>query len=111
MLIPYLKMIEIDVISQQYLTTKLTNLINLANFDSITFNKDSTTDDEVSNKKYFDDELKENTKLRFNQTLENYLKVSAGNDVYNLTEHDEKQIIDATIIKYPNSGGYHNNGT
>ena len=44
--------------------------------------------------------------LRFNQTLTNFLKVSVGNDTYNLTKYDRIQITDATIIKYPNTGGY-----
>ena len=37
------------------------------------------------NKKYIDDELDKNTIVRFNQTLQNYLKVSVGNDMYSLT--------------------------
>ena len=43
-------------------------------------------DDEVSNKKYIDELIGEVILLRFNQTLQNYLKVSAGNDVYNLVK-------------------------
>ena len=60
----------------------------------------------MARKKYIDDELDKNTVLRFNQTLQNYLKVSVGNDTYNLTKYDKIQITDTTIIKYPNSGGY-----
>ena len=44
--------------------------------------------------------------LRFNQTLQNYLKVSVGSDIYNLTKYNKIQLTDITIIKYPNSGGY-----
>ena len=44
--------------------------------------------------------------VRFNQTLQNYLKVSVGNEIYNLTIFDKMQIIDTTEIKYPYSGGY-----
>ena len=44
------------------------------------------------------------TLVRFNQTLQNYLKVSVGNDTYNLTKYDKIQIIDITEIKYPNIG-------
>ena len=40
---------------------------------------------EPSNKVYIDDELDKNAILRFNQSLDNHLKVSVGNDVYNLT--------------------------
>ena len=58
----------------------------LTNLDSITINRNPTSDNEVSNKKFFDDELDKNTIVRFNQTLQNYLKVSVGNDSYNLTK-------------------------
>ena len=44
------------------------------------------------------------TLVRFNQTLQNYLKVSVGNDTYNLTKYDKIQITDTTEIKFPNSG-------
>ena len=76
------------------------------NINSITINNNPTDDNHVSNKKYIDDELNKNTILRFNQTLENYLKVSVGNDTYNLTKYDRLQITDTTEIKYPNTGGY-----
>ena len=39
--------------------------------------------------------------LRFDQTIENYLKVSVGNDTYKLTKLDEMQIPDTTEIKFP----------
>ena len=77
---------------------------NLTNLDSITVNRNPTSDNEVSNKRYVDDSLGENTLLRFNQTLTNCLKVSVGNDKYNLTKYDKIQIIDTTEIKYPNIG-------
>ena len=59
---------------------------------------------EVSNKKYIDDELDKKTVLRFNQTLQNYLKVSSGNDTFNLTEFDKTQLINLTKIRSPNIG-------
>ena len=52
----------------------------LTNLDSITVNRGPNLDNELSNKKYDDDSIAEGTLLRFNQTLENYLKVSVGND-------------------------------
>ena len=58
------------------------------------------------NEKYIDDKLDKNTILRFNQTLEICLKVSVGNDRYNLTKYNKIQITDTTIIKSPNNGGY-----
>ena len=44
------------------------------------------------------------TLVRFNQTLQNYLKVSVGNDTYNLTKYKKISITDITEIKFPNSG-------
>ena len=80
----------------------------LINLDSITVNRNPLLDNELSTKKYIDDELDKNTILRFNQTLENYLKKSVGIDIYIyiLTKYDKIQIIDITNIKYPKIGGY-----
>ena len=44
------------------------------------------------------------TLVRFNQTLQNYPKVSVGNDTYNLTKYNKISITDKTEIKFPNSG-------
>ena len=63
----------------------------LTNVNSITINQNPTSDNEVSTKKYIDDELDKNTILRFNQTLQNYLKVSVGNDTYNLTKYNTRR--------------------
>ena len=76
----------------------------LTNIDSVQVNRNPSSDNEVANKKYIDDELNKNTILRFNQTLQNYLKVSVGNDTYNLTKYNKIQITDITEIKYPNIG-------
>ena len=76
----------------------------LTNLDSITINRNPTSDDEVSNKKYIDDELNKNTIVRFNQTLQNYLKVSVGNDLYNLAKYDKIQITDITDFRSGNIG-------
>ena len=78
----------------------------LTNINSITINNNPTDDNHVSNKKYIDDELDKNTLVRFNQTLETYLKVSVGNDIYNLTKCNKIQLTDITVIKVGNSGGY-----
>ena len=58
----------------------------LTNINSITINNNPTDNNHVSNKKSIDDELDKNTIVRFNQTLQNYLKISVGNDIYNLTK-------------------------
>ena len=76
----------------------------LTNIDSIAVNRNPSSDNEVSNKKYIDDQLDKNTIVRFNQTLESNLKVSVGNDTYNLTKYDKIQFIDTTEIKFPNTG-------
>ena len=68
----------------------------LTNIDSMTINRNPTSDNEVANKKYIDDDIDKNTILRFNQTLQNYLKVSVGNDIYNLTKYSKIQITDTT---------------
>ena len=78
----------------------------LTNLDSVSVNRNPDSDKELVNKKYLDNELDKNTVLRFNQTLENYLKVSVENDTYNLTKYDKIQITDITINKNPNTGGY-----
>ena len=78
----------------------------LTNLDSVTVNREPCSDNELANKKYVDESLGGGNLSRFNQTLQNYLKVSVGNDTYNLTKYDKIQITDTTIIKYPNTGGY-----
>ena len=96
------------------------NNYKLTNINSITLNTQAVNDDEVITKAYVDqfhqesersrrdlgiDFYKESsTILRCNQTLQNYLKVSVGNDIYNLTKYDKIQITDTTEIKYPNIG-------
>ena len=72
----------------------------------MTVNRGPNSDNELANTKYFDDHLDKNTILRFNQTSQNYLKISVGNDTNNLTKYDKIQITDTTRIKTPNSGGY-----
>ena len=47
------------------------NDIKLTNLDSIMVNRNPTSDNEVSNRKYSDDELDKNTILRFSQLLQN----------------------------------------
>ena len=65
----------------------------LINIDSISVNRKPSSDNELSNKKNVDDSIGEGTLLRFNQTLQNYLKVSVGNDTYNLSKYNKKQQI------------------
>ena len=78
----------------------------LTNLDSIQVNRNPSLDNEVTNKKYVDDSIGEGTLLRFNQTLTNYLKVSVGNNTYNLTKYDKIILTDTTVMKAGNTSGY-----
>ena len=70
---------------------KYLNDNKITNSDSVTVKRDPSSDSELSTKKYIDDQLDKNTIVRFNQTLENYLKVSVGSDTYNLTKYNKIQ--------------------
>ena len=76
----------------------------LTNLDSITFNRNPTLNIEIANKKYVEDELNKITIVRLNPTLQNYFKISVGNDIYNLTKYNKISITDVTEIKSPNTG-------
>ena len=78
----------------------------ITNLDSVQVNRNPSSGNELANKKYIDDSIVEGTLLRFNKTLQNYLKVSVGNDVYNLTKYDKIQLTDTTVMKAGNTGGY-----
>ena len=74
------------------------NYNKLTNKNSITVNRNPSSDNEFVNKKYIDDdELDKNTILKFNQTLTKYLKVSVGNNTINLTKYNKIQLTDTTI--------------
>ena len=75
------------------------NYNKLTNKESNIINREPSSDTELTNKKYNDDTIEKDTIPRFNQTLQNYLKVSVGSDTYNLTKNDKIQIPDTTIIK------------
>ena len=78
----------------------------LSILDSIKGKRAPTSNNALANKNNIDDELDKNTFLRFNQTLENYLKVFFGNDTYNLTKYDKIPITEITFFINPNTGGY-----
>ena len=81
------------------------NKNKILNSNSITVNRNPNLDNYLSSKNYVVDSIGEYTIVRIIQTSQNYLKVSVGNDKYNLTKYDETQIIDTTINKNPNTGG------
>ena len=72
---------------------------NSRNSDFVTNKKDPSSDNEITNETHVDDALGESTILRFNQTIQIYLKVSTGNDVYNLSKNDRIQITYTTLVK------------
>ena len=78
----------------------------LTSLDSVTINRDRSSDNELARKKYIDDELDKNTILRFNEKLENNLKVSSGNVTCNLTKYDKILITDITFFRNSDTGGY-----
>ena len=77
---------------------------NLTKVDWITVKSVRLINEEVLKKNCFYDELIKSTISRFNPTLQNYLKVSVGNTVSNLTKYDRKQKINTTLIKIGNAG-------
>ena len=76
----------------------------LPHLDSVTVNRNPSSDNELANKKYIDESIGEGTILKFSQTLTNYLKVSVGNDTYNLSIYDKIQLIDLTENRSPKIG-------
>ena len=76
----------------------------LTDLDSITVKRNPSLNNELSNKKYIDDESDKKVILRFIQTLSKYLKISVGNDTYNLTKSDKIYLIAVTQIRSPNIG-------
>ena len=77
----------------------------ITNLDSVTVNRNPSSDNELANKKYVDESFANGNILGINKTLQRYLKLSFGNNVYNLTKYVKVQIIDTTIFKYPNTSG------
>ena len=79
----------------------------LTNINSIIINKKPSSDNEVSNRKYIDEELDKNTIVRLNDdSNDRYLKVNIKNSTYNLQIYNKILLTDTTVIKYPNHGGY-----
>ena len=56
-------------------------MINSTNLDCVSVNRNLSSDNELAKKKYVVDSLGSGNILQFNQALQNYLKVSIGNDV------------------------------
>ena len=56
----------------------------LTNLDSITVNRNPSSNNDLANKKYVDDSMGGGNILRYDPTLQTHLKVSVGNDIYKL---------------------------
>ena len=79
----------------------------LTNINSITINNNPTEDDQVSNKKYIDEELDKDTIVRLNDdSNDRYLQVRINNTPYNLQIYNKTQIIDTTKVIFPNTGTF-----
>ena len=74
--------------------------------DCVTVNRNQSSDNELANKKFDDESLSGGVVLKFNQSIDNHLKVYVGNDTYILTKHDKLQITDTKTYKFPNQGPY-----
>ena len=72
----------------------------------MTVKRDPISDSELSTRKKIDDQLDQNTIVRFNQTLQNFLTVSVRNVTNSLTKCNKIQLTDITTIKASNSGGF-----
>ena len=76
----------------------------LTNWDTSTHNRKHASDNELSTKKYVDDELGKKNYSKVKSNIRKLSQVSVGNHVYNLTKYDRIQITDVTEIKSPNIG-------
>ena len=102
---PYVLSVQENSRNRRFLSTVINDQDNefdnnkLKKLDSFTVNRAPMVENEVSTKKYNDDDIDKNTNLRFNQILENYLEVSVGIDTYNSAKYGKIQITDKTINK------------
>ena len=78
----------------------------LTGVDSVPFNRNPNSDNELAIKKDIDDSLGEGTILRFDQSLQNYLEASVGKSVYFLAKYDRIQKTVISFVNFPNTGGY-----
>ena len=64
------------------------------------------SNNELAFKKHGDESLGGGKNSKYNQTLQNYLKVSTRIDVFVLTEDDRIKITGTTLFKTPKIEGY-----
>ena len=80
---------------------------SLTSLDSVTVKREPSSDDDLSNKKYIDDQLDTNTIVRLNDdsiAIDRYLQVHVQNISYTLQIYNKTQIKDTTKMIYPNTG-------
>ena len=65
---------------------------------------DLINDNELTSKMYVDNQLNDTTIVRFNQSLQSYLKVSIGNDTSKLSKYDKINITVIIEVRSPNTG-------
>ena len=73
--------------------------------DSITVIRNASVENELSNKKYIDDDFDKHPIL-IQSKLEDYLNFFVVNNVYNLAKNDEIQKTDTATINHPNNQGF-----
>ena len=78
----------------------------LTKLDSITVNRNPTSDNELANKKVINDNIGNWTLVTFNRKMAKYIKVSFGESVYNFTKFNRKKTTDITVFKLGNDGGH-----
>ena len=78
----------------------------LTHLDSLTVDRIPTSNNELSNEKIIDDYLVQDIILRFNQSFEEYLKISVRDSVCFLRRYSKEQIIVRRVIKAPNNEGF-----
>ena len=79
--------------------------IDLTILESVTVNRNPTSDKELSDIVYVDDSLGEKTNLRPYQRLQQFVKPTAGNTVYSVEKSDKQQITETTVPNVVNSSG------
>ena len=77
----------------------------LTNLNSVIVHREPCLYNELANKNNVDASIGNGNIIRFNQTLQVFVKVSVGNDIYNFTKYGRRQITDITNIKNPTHGG------
>ena len=72
----------------------------ITNLDSVIVNKNPILDNELANRKHVDDEICKDTIVRFNQTLQSYIKVTVNGIVFNLRKKTNNKLLTSQLIKY-----------